>query len=230
MHLASEPYQVGDGNSIPIAPDGNNRLTERCACVYVCVVTLPPSLASHPWPFQKKYGRQCFNLGVYLTVYCPVCVFVFARSGGIRRRNSFGSGFWGPNGADGRHSGQALPTDPVALHWAPVDHRPLPLTELALPVRVSVHVDGPLLLHTTHSPLQRPHCTLTPKGRQVSTETTSTYTIETNERGRTQMATRDGEEHIEWLRSIPLFSLTHSTQILFYSCFYLTQDVVDVII
>lgn len=79
---------------------------------------------------------RCANI-----VLTCICVF----TGRICGRDSFGSRLWGPNGSDRWHSSQALPTNQVALHWASLDHRPLPLTKLA-PIH-SVYVDGPLLLH-----------------------------------------------------------------------------------
>lgn len=57
----------------------------------------------------------------------PLC---FSPPGELCRGHCSGHGFWGPHGTYRRHSSQALSTDQMALHRAPVDHRKVTLPKL----------------------------------------------------------------------------------------------------
>lgn len=66
--------------------------------------------------------------GYLLCINLHLC----ALSGRVRGGDCFGAWFWGPHGADGWHSSEALPTDQVAIHRALVDYRSLSVIKLAL--------------------------------------------------------------------------------------------------
>lgn len=97
------------------------------------------------WPLTSSDERRSIG-NTALTADVSLYVFL----GGVCGRDSFGARFRGPNGSHRWHSSQALPTDQVAVHRAPLDHRSLPIPEL-VPTFLG-QSDGPLLLHThTHT-------------------------------------------------------------------------------
>ncbi len=70
-------------------------------------------------------GSDCTYTNV-LHVH-PLC---FSLPGELRWGHCFGHGFWGSHGTYGWHPGQALSTDQMAVHRAPVDHRKVALPQL----------------------------------------------------------------------------------------------------
>lgn len=135
-------------------------------------------------------------------------------SGGVRGRDGFGARFWGPNGSDRRHSSQALPTDQVALHRAPVDHWPLTVPQLALTqsLWVSVCVWGCargrthyFLAHTNTHLSGFPSARRPQGGRQITM--TDTHM---NEKQRTQLHTRARDKHDGLIQRAILSLFTHT--------------------
>lgn len=177
-----------------------------CACeglLYTCIH--PLHLTSDPFRgsvWEEMYCQSWQKMFKFVCFVNCVSTCVCSFSGGVCGRDSFGAGFWGPHGTDRRHSGQALPTDQVALHRAVVDHRPLPISQLALTQSASVCVCGLDHYCSTHihTPLWLPLCTLTLKGQRITT--TDTHTCIPHRRMRmrkTQMHTRDWDKHIRGL-------------------------------
>lgn len=75
----------------------------------------------------RRSGSDCTYTNV-LHVH-PLC---FSLPGQLRWGHCFGHWFWGSHGTYRWHPGQALSTDQMALHRAPVDHRKVALPQLTL--------------------------------------------------------------------------------------------------
>lgn len=113
--------------------------------------------------------------------------------GGVCGGDSFGARFRGPNGSHGRHSSQALPTDQVAVHRAPLDHRSLPIPEL-VPTLFGPYGWTTSATHTqTHCLWLPPLSTPTPEGQLIQADTCA---VDRNEKhSRTHTHTRGVNEH-----------------------------------
>lgn len=160
----------------------------------------------------------CFLLSLYLLC---INLHVFVLSGWICGGDCFGAWFWGPHGANGWYSSEALPTDQVALHRAFVDYRPLSIIKLA-PTQAAwcgcAYADGPPQCHRT------PPCIMTLKGQQA---TKLRHTQHRWMRTRKKPHKMHSSDTCSWTdhwsqRSSLSFSLSHATRThLHTSCYCL---------